>query len=66
VLKSECTWEEGASSGLPHHYIAASCFAAVHLKPSVARFLGVSASLVNRMANGEEGNDLDEYLKSSL
>ena len=33
---------------------------------SVARFLGVSTSLVNRMANAEEVTDLDRYVESSL
>jgi hypothetical protein len=33
---------------------------------STMSLAGVSASLVNRMANEEEGNDLDEYLESSL
>lgn len=28
---------------------------------SVARFLGVTTSLVNRMANSEEEGDLDQY-----
>ena len=33
---------------------------------SVARYLGVTTSLVNRMANEKEITGLDEYLKSSL
>ncbi len=33
---------------------------------SVARFLGVSTSLVNRMANERERSDLNDYLRSSL
>lgn len=33
---------------------------------SVARYLGVTTSLVNRMVNEKEITDLDEYLKSSL
>jgi putative transposase len=38
----------------------------LHTGSSVARFLGVSTSLVNRMANDEEGIDLNGYLESSL
>ena len=33
---------------------------------SVARFLGMTTSLVNRMANEREKDDLNEYLISSL
>jgi hypothetical protein len=37
-----------------------------HSGASVARFLGLTTSLVNRMAKNEEATDLDAYLKSSL
>jgi hypothetical protein len=37
-----------------------------HTGATVARFLGVTTSLVNRIAKNEEVTNLDVYLKSSL